>query len=160
MAWRFWREFRGVRWTWVPTVQGWEIEDYRRHARELAPLVREMASQGEAFRVGIGTLCRRADVRMIHAVVRAVNEELPGVPLHLWGVKLGALQSAAGLPHQVRSVDSAAWNGLFGRDIEKARAERVAAGISRAQHCWQVMLPRYRAKVETALQQPKQGFLL
>lgn len=151
MAYRFWRDYRNPGWTWVPTIQGWEVEDYRRHSRELRPLIEAMKHQPD-FRVGIGTLCHRASVSMIHQVVNAVGEELPGIPLHLWGVKLGAIQSVAGLPKEVISVDSAAWNGMWGRDITKARNEREALGMSKAEFTWTVSLPRYRSKVQDALE--------
>src|SRR5260221_2830645 len=101
MADFFWEHTKEAPWCWVPTVQGWTVEDYQCHAREMKPLIEEMAAYygyDRFFRVGIGTLCRRASVDMIHQVVRAVNEILPGVPLHLWGVKLGLLQSPPPLP--------------------------------------------------------------
>lgn len=156
MAYHLWHFYRDTKWTWVPTVQGWEVEDYRRHARQLAPLINEMRTHyaGAEFRVGIGTLCRRASVKMIHEVVNVVANELPGVPLHLWGVKLGALQSKQGLPKQVVSVDSGAWNGMFGKGIEVARAERKAKGLTKAKHTWTLLLPRYQAKVDAALNHP------
>lgn len=158
MAWRFWTTYQ-ENWPWVPTIQGWTIEDYQCHANELKPLISEMQHvyQGdERWRVGIGTLCRRASVAMIHDVVRAVSEVLPGVPLHLWGIKLGALQSPLAMPEQVVSVDSAAWNGLFGSD----REEWKASGLPQRQWSWQVSYPRYAAKVAAALSQPKQLSLL
>jgi len=31
MAYLFWRQFHDCPWAWVPTIQGWEIEDYRKH---------------------------------------------------------------------------------------------------------------------------------
>jgi hypothetical protein len=159
MAYQFWRDYPDAPWTWAPTIQGWNVEDYRRHARELRTLIMQMSDRPD-FRVGIGTLCHRASVFTIHQVVRAVVEELPGVPLHLWGVKLGALQSINGLPKEVISVDSAAWNGYWGKDISKFRAERQALGMTKARFSWTVMLARYQAKVEATRETPKQGYLL
>jgi hypothetical protein len=143
----------------VPTIQGWEVKDYERHAFEMKYLIQEMHTyygSGSAFRVGIGTLCRRASVSMIHEVVRAVSDVLPGVPLHLWGVKLGLLQSSMALPEQVVSVDSAAWNGLFrtGREAWKT------SGLPQRRWIFDVALPRYQAKVDEALAQVKQAVLL
>jgi hypothetical protein len=84
MAWQLWNTYRRSAWAWVPTVQGWEVEDYIRHARELRPLIAEMQhEQGPEFRVGIGTLCARASAAMVQKVAHAVAAELPGVPLHL-----------------------------------------------------------------------------
>jgi hypothetical protein len=31
-----------VHWAWVPTIQGWQIDVYVRHAAELAPLIAEL----------------------------------------------------------------------------------------------------------------------
>lgn len=161
MAYRFWRDYPDAPWSWTPTVQGWEVEDYRRHARELRPLIRAMQRAGNPeFRVGIGTLCHRASSFTIHQVVRAVAAELPGVPLHLWGIKLGALKARQGLPAEVVSVDSAAWNGAFGRDLTRLREERTRLGLTKARFSWTVMLPRYQAAVDKALGQSKQGYLL
>jgi hypothetical protein len=159
MAYKFWKDYRSTAWSWAPTIQGWEVEDYQRHAKELKPLIMEMKHQPD-FRVGIGTLCRRASVEMIHRVVRAVADELTGIGLHLWGVKLGALQSLNGLPSQVISVDSGAWNGNIKRDRHKNIAERKAMGMTKAQHAYTVALPRYASKVEAALSTPKQPYLL
>lgn len=157
MAWHFWTEYRAVSWQWVPTIQGWTVENYRLHAREMRPLIERMQTHyGRGWRVGIGTLCRRASAHDIHAVVNAVAAELPGVPLHLWGVKLGAIQSIVGLPSQVVSVDSAAWHGAFGRDMRRWKA----SGMKKIEHAWRVGYPEYAAKVDQALSQYKQGLLL
>jgi hypothetical protein len=126
-------------------VQGWEPDEYRRHARELRPLVEEMADyygSGSGFRVGVGTLCRRAHVRTIAAIVGIVEQELPGVSMHLWGVKLDALKAAIALPGVI-STDSAAWSGLFGTDREEWRA----SGMTQRTWAYSIALPRYQAKV-------------
>jgi len=164
MAHLFWREYKREPWCWVPTIQGWDIGDYVRHARELAPLIAEMAEyygSGSEFRVGVGTLCRRASVAMIRAVAASVAAELPGIPLHLWGIKLGALRSPAALPSAVVSVDSAAWDGMAGsRDRYEYEAYRDAGQGSQAQFALQVGLPRYLAKVGAALDETKQLTLM
>lgn len=156
MAYHFWTTYKDIQWTWVPTIQGWEVEDYQRHAREMKPLIDEMRAYYGAdsfFRVGIGTLCRRASVDMIHEVVRTVSAELPGIPLHLWGVKLGLLQSPYAMPECVVSVDSAAWNGLF----RTGREEWKTSGLPQRRWIFDVALPRYEAKVQQALSIPKQA---
>jgi hypothetical protein len=163
-AWQAWQYHYDAPWAWVPTVQGWTVADYRRHAADLAPLVGQMqayyATTGQlaAFRVGVGTLCRRASVGMIRAVVQAVAAELPGVPLHLWGVKLAALQSRT-LPAAVASVDSAAWNGSFGRARHQARAARLAAGVTKRQYEQTQVLPTYLRKVALAVSGEQQAAL-
>lgn len=158
MAHHFWKEYRDTQWTWTPTIQGWDVADYERHARELKPLIMEMKQHYEdnpAFRVGIGTLCKRASSYQIWQTVLTVASILPNVPLHLWGVKLGALKMQYSLPNVV-SVDSAAWSGLFGGDIEISRDERKALGITRSKWCYEVQLPRYLAKFENAFNPRKQ----
>jgi len=157
MAYRFWDDYRGVPWVWVPTVQGWEVADYRRHAREMKPLIDEMRLHyaGRPFRVGIGTLCRRASAEMIRQVVNVVVTELGDVPVHLWGVKLGYLQSSEAMPEQIISVDSAAWNDRKGRGIEAYKK----SGLTQRQHAWGIAQPAYERKVEKALSTPKQQVL-
>ena len=156
MAHDFWRKWSDASWAWVPTIQGWEVDDYKRHAHEMKPLIDEMQGQygpDNFFRVGIGTLCRRASIDMIHEVVRTVSAVLPGIPLHLWGVKLGLLQSPIALPTCVTSVDSAAWNGLF----HTGRNEWKSSGLPQRRWIFDVALPRYEEKVRQALSVPKQA---
>jgi hypothetical protein len=158
MAYHFWEQYKSAPWAWVPTIQGWDVADYQRHAHELAPLVAEMQAHygpSSAFRVGIGTLCRRASPAMIRRVVSAVADELPGVGLHLWGVKLTLFQSPIAVPGSVVSVDSAAWNNLFGRGLITAR-QHYRQGMTQREYTYLVALPQYLAKVQTALESPKQ----
>jgi len=148
MARLFWRNYRHVPWVWVPTVQGWLVEDYARHAKELRPLalaMRRFYDKASPFRVGVATLCRRASSELIVEIVGAVAAELPDVSIHLWGVKLRALRH--GLPPAVISVDSAAWSGLFAQGIE----ERRRSGLSDREYGYKVALPRYLRKVRSAL---------
>lgn len=148
MAWHFWQEYRGVPWTWVPTLQGWEVRDYIWHARQLRPLIQEMANYygpRGGFRVGVGTLCRRANNDMIAAVIKAVSWELPGIPLHLWGVKQRALSLA--LIQRVASVDSAAWKGMLGYHL----SEWKQPGMTQRKYIYQVALPRYLATLNRRL---------
>jgi hypothetical protein len=149
--------------TWVPTVQGWTVEDYIFHARQLKPVIDLMQARYQGnphWRVGIGTLCARASTQMIQKVVTAVAQELPGVPLHLWGVKLTTLKSKIALP-QVISVDSAAWMpGGLGRTGIEARDERRVMGMKQMEHALHVALPRYVEKFENAIAQPKQPLLI
>jgi hypothetical protein len=156
MAYHFWNTYQDAPWPWVPTVQGWTLNDYEYHAQEMKPLILDMhAHYGpqSAFRVGIGTLCRRASSEMIQDVVLAVSRILPDVPLHLWGVKLGLMQSAIALPAHVVSVDSAAWNGMF----RTGREHWKASGLSQRQYCFNVALPAYEQKIQAALADTKQA---
>jgi len=158
MAHLFWNNYRDEDGTWVPTIQGWHVADYVRHARQMKPLLEEMQAHyhNDVWRVGIGTLCNRASVSDIVAVLGAVRREIGDMPIHLWGVKLGALQSKV-LLRNVVSVDSAAWmpGGLHRTGIE-AKAHRQELGLSQRQYMYQIALPRYLEKVTTALSKPKQ----
>lgn len=157
MAYKLWEDYREKSWVWVPTIQGWSVSDYVRHVGEMEPLIREMQAfydergQGHIFRVGIGTLCARASAEMIREVVMQVAELLPEAQLHLWGVKLGVFKSPVALPEQVISVDSAAWNGMFGhgRNLWKLTP------YSQREWCFKVQLPDYQSRVLAALSEPK-----
>lgn len=157
-AYLFWHEYRQTSWNWIPTVQGWEVEDYIYHARQLKPLIYEMRDHygdHSYFRVGIGTLCARASTSMIQQVVSAVRQELPGIKFHLWGVKLNTIKSALAMP-DVISVDSAAWNpGGLGSG-KAAKEEKESMGISHTRYRYQIALPRYIAKFNKACSTSKQ----
>lgn len=155
LAERLWAEYQDAPWAWVPTIQGWEVADYARHVEEMRPLIETMRAHygpDSAFRVGIGTLCARASAKMIREVVTMVAQALPGVPLHLWGVKLSVLQSPIHLPEQVTSVDSGAWNGMWGESRELWKR----SPYTQREWCFKVALPAYEAKIQAALSQPKQ----
>lgn len=162
----FWQEFRDCPWPWVPTIQGWDIEDYRWHAQQLRPLILEMqAHYGEqsAFRVGIGTLCRRINVQLILAILLTVAQELPEVNcFHLWGVKKTFWQQPLAFPFRVSS-DSASWNmqgyyGDFNPEWKRWKAEQALLGFeeSNRTHRYKVLIPRTQAEIEAVQRQPRQ----
>lgn len=158
MARFFFEEYRVVPWVWVPTIQGWHVDDYRAHARQMAPLIEEMQEHygpDSAFRVGIGTLCQRADTRMIREVVKVVAKPLPDSRFHLWGVKLDALKDKEVLPYQIISTDSGAWNGQFYTGIERWRA----TGLTRKRYEYGVALPEYIDRFDRALSTPRQHIM-
>lgn len=147
-----WEYFQHLPFAWVPTIQGWLPEDYRRHAYEMKPLIRDMQASyanNPDWRVGVGTLCRRNDATMVQAILTAIREVLPGIPLHLWGIKLDALRSID--LAQVVSTDSAAWHGQFRGAREVIRQQARARGISKRRYVVEVNLPRYLAKVHAAV---------
>lgn len=149
-----WEEYKNAPFCWVPTIQGWEVEDYSWHAAELRPLIKEMhAHYGKksAFRVGVGTLCKRSDANMVRRVVQAVVRELPGVPLHLWGVTHRIFDSQAALAPEVISLDSAAWNGHFGKDNELWKR----SGMTRRNYAYTVALPAYRKRFALQAARPR-----
>jgi hypothetical protein len=157
MAERFVDEYGDVPWAWVPTIQGWTVTDYLRAADDLEILIAERQRYYRErrmldFRVGIGTLCARKDTSQVVDIVEALVDRFPDVSFHLWGVKLQALRDwPGGLPGAVVSVDSAAWNGLFGSDISKLRAARARLGMSQRAFGYRVQLPRYVAKFREAV---------
>lgn len=159
MAGYFWRTYRAAPLCLCPTIQGWTVEDYVWHAKQLRPLVEEMQAHYQAFygdesafRIGIGSLCRRANNQMIQQVVQAIAAELPNARFHLWGIKRKALVSTIALPPQVASSDSSAWNGRFGREIEQWRR----SGKTERRYAWEDAAARYNSEIKAALQQPKQ----
>lgn len=142
-----WREYGDRPWMWVPTIQGWDTEDYVRHAIALKPLLEEMrAYYGEKFKVGIGTLCARASNKQIKEIVEAVSGVLPGFKFHLWGVKL----DAAGLLTLpvVASFDSAAWDGLAGARSRQVWQDEYKDRMTQREYCYNVALPKYLASLE------------
>lgn len=163
MAYHFWGHYQHLPLALCPTIQGYHPEEYVRHASVLAPLIREMHAtyletgwadeeqeqEASAFRVGVGSLCGRTP-QMVHEIVEAVRAVLGYIPLHLWGTKLTFLRSPLE-QESVISMDTAAWNGLWG----PIREERRRSGLSEAQYCWTVSYPRYANLIQTALQQPK-----
>jgi len=157
-VWLAWERYRNVPWAWVPTLQGWRPDDYHQHACELKPLIEAMQAQyagSSSWRVGVGTLCRRNDVTVIQAILDAIRDVLPDVPLHLWGIKLDALSSIA--LKQVISSDSAVWHGLLYRSRE-VRAEARAAGMSTRTYTVSVNLPHYTRKVYAAVAESVRTF--
>ena len=151
-------------WSYCPTVQGFTLDEYRAHACELADLVRDMRAYYTTpewlkkgpyytFRVGIGSLCRPSlSIKDILQIIRVVTDVIGyDIPLHLWGCKLRVLKNRTQLPGVI-SLDTEAWNGMFGPEID-ARRE---SGLSEAEYSWQIAQPRYADKVQTALATPKQ----
>jgi hypothetical protein len=163
MAYFFWSCYQELPPVFCPTVQGWHPEEYVQHAQALAPLIHEMfetywdggstsyeqEEESSAFRVGIGSLCGR-DPLLVHEIICSVQAIIGLVPLHLWGTKLQFLRSPRDSA-MIASMDSAAWNSLWGSEHEARRQ----SGLSEAQYCWQVSYPQYAKRVEAAMEQPK-----
>jgi hypothetical protein len=164
MACQMFDRCRHHAWSYCPTVQGFHLDEYEQHAREIADLVRDMQAyytspqwleKGPAytFRVGIGSLYRPSlSIKDLLQIIRMVADVIGhDIPLHLWGCKLRALRSRVQLPGVI-SLDSEAWNGRFGQAIEEQRA----SGLSEAAYSWEVAQPNYASKVQAALAVPKQ----
>ena len=151
-AWQAWAHWKPLPFAWVPTIQGWLPEDYRRHAYDMKPLIDEMQAAyitNPHWRVGVGTLCRRNDASMVQAILDAIREVLPGIPLHLWGIKLDALRSID--LAQVVSTDSAAWHGNFYGERAQTRERAAQAHLSMRRYAVTVKLPTYVKRVHTAV---------
>lgn len=146
-AWQAWSVAKYCSWTWVPTIQGWDVSDYQRHARQLRPLIMAMRRfyQGGYFRIGIGTLCCRKRTKDIVTIVKAVLAELPAdTPVHLWGVKQKMLRNITPeLEKRIVSVDSAAWNSAFGSSLEKRRNLCQVNGWTQREYNYRHALPNY-----------------
>jgi hypothetical protein len=149
--------FIDLPWSWIPVLQGRTLDDYFRHAIELADVLYSLADvyarRGQPFRVGLGSICRRGQVTEIRRIVSGVADILPGLPP-------SPLRRQTRRPHRLgepsqhrRSCDSAAWNGRFGSAIPFIEAERRHLGLSERQYSLKVALPRYARRVEALFDQ-------
>lgn len=84
-------------------VQGYEVQDYIEH-------IDTIKDQGLLTeRMGIGTICRRGQLREITRVINAVRNNLPSwVKLHGFGVKYSILQTDS--KFALFSADSQSWD--------------------------------------------------
>lgn len=129
---------------WVPVIQGYEIEDYL-HCVELyreTGLLRPY--------MGVGSLCRRES--SVDPIVLALGRALPETRFHLFGIKLNNLGSPI-VRRFAASSDSGAWSWGDtgkGRFWDHSNIPRTWQG-SIKQYKLQVVLPRYRQKVEQQL---------
>ena len=79
----------------IPSDDSGLVRGGQRNAmyRGMKPLIDAMqgsSAKQSCFRASIGTLCCCASTQLIHAVTLSVSRVLLGVPLHLWGIKVGA----------------------------------------------------------------------
>ena len=86
----------------VPVLQGWEVDDYLRHA--------DMYQQAGVYLtyepvVGVGSICRRGQDKQIHRIVTRIAQE--GIRQHAFGVRSRAL---AGCAYALASADSMSWS--------------------------------------------------
>lgn len=87
---------------WFPVLQGWEPDDYLRHADDYG---RAGVDLRAAPLVGVGTVCRRQRTGGVEEVLRRLARE--GLRLHGFGVKTHGLVRAA---DALASADSLAWS--------------------------------------------------
>lgn len=157
-AWYFWHHYKAEKWAWTPSVQGWTVADYQRHAQDLYSLIIKMRDyyqrrdgDANAERVGIGSLVRRKP-QVVKTIIDAVADVLPeDVSFHAWGMNKKMLSSPLGF-RRVRSSDTGSYNGRFGRDIEAFKATKDP----QRKVVFRDRLPKYQEEMHRNAQQPKQ----
>lgn len=87
---------------WIPVLQGWQIEDYRRCAEMYAEAGVDLAAEPV---VGLGTVCRRQATEEIGQIVSEFYGR--GLRLHGFGVKMRGISLYADM---LESSDSLAWS--------------------------------------------------
>lgn len=107
---------------WLPTLQGFTLEDYLVCA-EL--YLRSGFDIRTAALVGLGSVCQRNGSEELTELIQALCDAFPGVPFHGFGIKKKGILASC---FQLRSFDSMAWSE------EARRAERelqvaVRAGL-------------------------------
>ena len=128
----------------IPTCQGIKPSDYRAHARDLKgfPLI------------GVGNLVRK-DINH-QEIIDEILTELPDVKLHLWGFGLKRLKNINLMG--VQSVDSSSWNGRWGKGLAEYQESRKQ-GYTQRRYAIEVMLPRYKTKIDKWINRPQQLLL-
>lgn len=86
----------------VPVLQGWEPDDYLRHADAYLAAGVDLTAERT---VGIGTVCRRNNVSEIADLVWELADA--GISLHGFGVKVTGLRNFG---QALASADSMAWS--------------------------------------------------
>lgn len=87
---------------WVPVLQGWDTDDYLRHADAYDRRGHDLPALP---RLGVGTVCRRQKAAEVDEVLRCLAGV--GAQVHAFGFKKpGLLRSG----HLLRSSDSLAWS--------------------------------------------------
>jgi hypothetical protein len=87
---------------WVPVLQGWTLDDYRRHADDYARAGIDLTT---LRLVGLGSICRRQHTREAADIVRQLW--LDDIRIHGFGLKLQGLRAVGAL---LESADSMAWS--------------------------------------------------
>jgi hypothetical protein len=156
MASYFFQNYKEAAWAFVPTIQGKTVADFTHHARQLAPVINEMrryyaASGNNDFRVGIGSLVRRPAPE-VQTIVSNMAAELPGIPFHLWGVKLKILKDRIALNRQVISIDSSVWFDRWSCGNERWRQ----SGMKKDEFAAKISLFEYMEKIDASLNTDKQ----
>lgn len=89
---------------WVPTLQGYTLDDYLRCADMFEAAGVALADQRL---VGLGSVCRRSGTDELAAILEGITARAPAVDFHGYGVKSqGAFRAA----WRLRSIDTDAWS--------------------------------------------------
>lgn len=127
----------------IPVLQGWELDDYRRHLDAYANAGIDLSAEPV---VGLGTVCRRQATGEIGAIVWTLARS--GMRLHGFGVKLDGLRQYGYL---LISADSQA--GSYGA---RKRVGRCPHGIV----AWEANCPEWarswRDDALASLDRPRQ----
>lgn len=87
----------------VPVLQGWDLDDYLRHADAYAKAGVDLAEEPV---VGLGSVCRRQHTEVVEEIVlRLHGRGITG--LHGFGFKVRGLEKAG---HMLATADSMAWS--------------------------------------------------
>lgn len=86
----------------IPALQGWEPDDYLRH---IEMYDRAGIDLTKAPTVGMGTFCRRANLKPLHNLVYRLQQY--GLKMHAFGVKQDGLPV---MGNYLQSADSLAWS--------------------------------------------------
>lgn len=92
---------------WLPTLQGWRLEDYLRHEQMHREAGVDLTQEPL---VGLGSVCKRVSSADIAAIVTTLAAR--GIRLHCFGVKRDGL---ARIGHAISSADSLAWSATARR---------------------------------------------
>lgn len=88
----------------LPTLQGWQPEEYAAHVRDYGQRLAPGAW------VGVGSVAARSDdTALVLAILRAIKQERPDLKLHGFGLK-AATFAAPELATMLHSADSIAWS--------------------------------------------------
>lgn len=85
---------------WVPVLQGWQPDDYARHAEQYTASALPLTGL-----VGVGSVCRRQGMKEGRAIIRQIATL--GFRLHGFGMKTTGLLATAAM---LESADSMAWS--------------------------------------------------
>lgn len=112
----------------MPVLQGWTVDDYRRHAD--AYYAADVPLEHYPL-VGLGSVCRRQGTAAIASLVR---EFTPWLALHGFGCKTSGL---AAYGHRLTSADSLAWSYAGRRELAGCTpSHRNEANCSRYALTW------------------------